>query len=680
MIEELKKNRDPYPLRAGVISAVILMFLLVVIVKLAAIQLFDSEKLRGYADSQGMRSEIILPERGLILVRNKKILANNIIEYTIGARYIDLLEPENAFRSLAKAFDKTPAYYRDQFKKESNFYILETDVRPETAEKLQADKSCHGLKYDKKTSRIYPYKDAAGQVVGFLWDDGSGQAGIEKYYESVLSGKKGTRMIQRDKRGAVISAYESTKTQAAIPGGNVQLTINIDYQIILEEELEKTVKRSKGKAGMGLMMDPNTGEVLAMANYPSFDPNRIRNSTSEIRRNRVIADQFEPGSVFKFIPASAAFENNIFTPTSRIFCENGDWQVKDRIIHDTKPHEWLTVEEIITLSSNIGAGKIAQQVGNRAIYETARKFGFGEATAVGLWGESGGLLKTPDKWSGVGFTQLAMGHGVTASLIQIVNAYAAIANGGTLLKPYVVSTAYNEKGKVIEKAAVYPVRRVISKETAKTLQNILEEVVNSGTGTAAHITGYHVAGKTGTAQKVIDGKYSNSKYYASFVGFFPANSPVLVCGIVVDEPAYGLHHGSTSAAPAVKEVFSRIINTRDFNTIYKALPKPEPEPVTENHSSSGLLLSMLHRSQKTPDFSENNVETVSVAEPVLNKERYDVIMPDVLGMHILNAERTLKEIGLTVNRKSKRGKVLHQYPPPGTYLKENAICRLEVNL
>ncbi|MDZ7797463.1 MAG: hypothetical protein U5N56_10680 [Candidatus Marinimicrobia bacterium] len=190
MIEELKKNRDPYPLRAGVVSAIILIFLLAVIVKLAAIQLFDSEKLRGYADSQGMRSEVILPERGLILDCNQKILANNIIEYTIGARYIDLSEPENAFRSLAKAFDKTPAYYRSQFKKESNFYILETNVRPETAEKLQGDKSCHGLKYDKKMSRIYPYKDAAGQVVGFLWDDGSGQAGIEKYYESVLSGKK----------------------------------------------------------------------------------------------------------------------------------------------------------------------------------------------------------------------------------------------------------------------------------------------------------------------------------------------------------------------------------------------------------------------------------------------------------------------------------------------------------
>ncbi|MDZ7821965.1 MAG: penicillin-binding transpeptidase domain-containing protein [Candidatus Marinimicrobia bacterium] len=278
MIETLDKKRDPYPFRAGVISAVILVFVFIVVAKLAAIQLLDSENLRGYADSQGMRSEDILPERGLILDRNNKVLANNIIEYTIGARYVDLLEPENAFRSLAKAFDKTTAYYRDQFRKETNFYILETGVRPRIAEKLQSDKACHGLKYDKKMSRFYPYKDAAGQILGFLWEDGSGQAGIEKYYESVLRGEKGFKVIQRDKRGSVVSAY-GIKARPAVPGGNVQLTINIDYQIILEEEIAKTVKKHKGKSGMGLIMDPRTGEVLAMANYPSFDPNQVRNSS-----------------------------------------------------------------------------------------------------------------------------------------------------------------------------------------------------------------------------------------------------------------------------------------------------------------------------------------------------------------------------------------------------------------
>ncbi len=679
MINDLKTSRDPYSLRVAIVATLILVFAVIIVVRLAGIQLLDSENLRGYADGQGMRSEDILPERGWILDRNDNILANNIIEYSVGARYIDLLEPENAFKSLAKAFDKTPDYYRNQFKKQNSYYILETQVRPEIVGQLRSDKGCHGLKYDKKMSRIYPYRDGAGQVLGFLWDDGSGQAGIEKYYDSVLRGQKGQQTIQRDKRGNVITC-KSAKTKPAIRGGNVKLTLDIEYQVILEEELENAVKKSKGESGIGVIMDPQTGEILAMANYPTFNPNQIRNSSPEIRRNRVISDQFEPGSIFKFIPVVTAFENNIFSPTSRIFCENGEWRVKDRVIHDTKPHEWLTVEEIITLSSNIGAGKIAYQVGDRAIYDMARKFGFGEPTAIGLWGETGGNLKTPDKWSSVGYSQVAMGHGLTVTLMQMASAYATIANGGTLLKPYIVSETYNSKNKLTNEYNVSSVRRVLSEETAASMQCILEEVVTSGTGKRAYIDGYHIAGKTGTAQKVIDGKYSNSKYHASFLAFFPASNPVLVCGIMIDEPAMGMHHGSIAVAPAVKNVFTRMINTPNFHTIYKALPKPEPEPITDSgKSSSHLLLSMLH-AQKKPVYpiEKDKIPEPEVPSSPMILEDYDIIMPNVVGIHILNAEQKLEAIGLKVERNIDRGKVSHQYPAAGTYLKENASCRLEV--
>lgn len=681
----MRKSRDPYSLRVAVIMMIILTFVVIVMVRLVAIQLFDSEDLRGYADSQGLRTEDILPERGLILDRNDNILANNIIEYSIGARYVDLLEPENCFVSLAKAFDKTPDYYRNQFKKESSFYMLETKVQPEIITQLRSDKTCHGLKYDKKMSRYYPYQDAVGQLLGFLWDDGSGQAGIEQYYDKVLKGKKGYQMIQRDKRGDIIT-LQNSNTMAAVPGGNIKLTIDVEYQIILEEELAKAVKKNKGKSGMAVIMDPKTGEVLAMANYPAFNPNNIRNSTADIRRNRVIADQFEPGSIYKFIPAAAAFENNILSPTSRIFCENGEWKVRDRIIHDTKPHEWLTVEEVIVYSSNIGAGKIAEQVGNQTIYDISRKFGFGEPTAIGLWGESGGLLKTPDKWSSVGYTQLAMGHGVTVTLIQIMSAYSTIANGGTLLKPYIVSHTYNEKNKVKNQYDRSPVRRVISKETSTTLQGIMEEVVSIGTATRAKIDGYHVAGKTGTAQKVIDGKYSNSKYYASFIGYFPAGNPVLVCGVVIDEPAFGLHHGGTSAAPAVKNTFTRIINTPEFHQLYPAISNNTTidKPITESGKKrSNPVLSILHGDQMQNEAgsqADKKIQkNINDSDPV-DPGEYDIIMPNVTGLHVLNAEKKLKMIGLNVERNSSRGKVTQQYPAPGTYLKKEATCRLEVNL
>ncbi|MCD6336741.1 MAG: PASTA domain-containing protein, partial [Candidatus Marinimicrobia bacterium] len=645
--------------------------------------LFDVKGLALYAESQGMRSEDILPERGLIMDRNGHILADNIIEYTIGARYIDLIEPENCFKALAKAFDKTPDYYRVQFKKETTFYTLEKKVRPEVVDMLREGNACVGLKYDKIMSRFYPYQDACGQLLGYLWDNGLGKAGIEQYYNDLLKGVKGHQRIQSDKRGDIIT-LDQNNTRRAIPGGNIQLTINIEYQIILEEELATAVKKNKGKSGMAVIMDPNTGEVLAMANYPAFNPNNIRNSTPEIIRNRVIADQFEPGSIYKFIPAAAAFENNVFTSTSRIFCENGEWKVRDRIIHDTKPHKFLTVEEVIVYSSNIGAGKIAKQVGNQTIYDISRKFGFGEPTAIGLWGESSGLLKTPDKWSSVGYSQLAMGQGVAVTLMQIMSAYSAIANGGTLLKPYVVSHTYDEKNKIINEYDTSPVRRVISKETSQTLRHIMEEVVNKGTAPKAKIEGYHVAGKTGTAQKVIDGKYSNSKYYASFMGFFPSDNPVLLCGVVIDEPAFGLHHGGTAAAPVVKNTFSRIINTPDFNQIYPTVSKNlvEHNIKTENNKTSNPKLSSMHSSDKSKVKAQNNNEADKAEAPVSSEPiaNYDIIMPDLVGRHVLNAEQKLLSFGLKVEKNSDRGKVSYQSPAPGTFLKEGATCRLEVNL
>jgi cell division protein FtsI (penicillin-binding protein 3) len=662
MIEEMNKSRDPYSLRVAIVMMIIIVMVIIVMVRLAAIQLFDSEGLRGYAGSQGMRSEEILPERGLILDRNGKILANNVIEYNIGARYIDLLEPENCYAALAKAFDKTPEYYRSQFKKESSFYMLETNVRPEIVAELRRNKGCHGLNYDKKMSRIYPYQDAAGQLLGFLSADGSAQTGIEKYYDTLLKGEKGFQMIQRDKRGDIIT-LQNTKTKEAVPGGDVKLTIDVEYQIILEEELAKAVERSKGKSGMAVIMDPNSGEVLAMANYPAFNPNKLRSSTDESRRNKVIADQFEPGSVYKFIPLTAALENHILSPESRIFCENGQWRVHDRTIHDTKEHEWLTVEEVLVYSSNIGAGKIAEQVGDQTIYDISRKFGFGEPTAIGLWGESAGLLKTPDKWSSVGFTQLAMGQGVTVTLMQMMAAYSAIANGGTLLKPYLVSETYDEKNKLKDEFGRSPVRKVISEETAAVMRGFMEEVVNKGTAPKAKIEGYHVAGKTGTAQKVEDGKYSNSKYYASFIGFFPSDEPVLVCGVVIDEPAFGLHHGGTASAPAVKNTFTRIINTPDFNKHYPAIKKIEikDEAIAEQKPTqrSKPVLSILQQPQSA-------------------QGDFDIIMPDVTGLHVLNAANKLKKIGLNVEYNSDRGKVKYQIPAAGSYLKKGALCRLEV--
>ncbi|MFA6619072.1 MAG: penicillin-binding transpeptidase domain-containing protein [Candidatus Neomarinimicrobiota bacterium] len=676
-MDKKAKSQEKYSHRAGIVTLIILFVGFVVISRLVAIQLFDSEDLKNYSQNQGFRSEEILPDRGLILDRNGEILADNIIVYNIGARYVDLLKPELCFRYMAETFGRTTAYYRDKLKKQKSFYTLETNVSPEQIAKIRANNVCHGLKYDKIMSRFYPYHDAAGQVLGFIDDAGKGQSGIEEYYDKLLSGEKGQIVIQRDRNGNIITAQNSRKISAKA-GGKVNLTLDIEYQIILEEELEKAVTENKAKSGMGVIMDPRSGEVLAMANYPLFNPNELKKSTVANRRNRVIMDQFEPGSIFKFLPVAAALERNIYTLSSRIFCEEGSWKVGKHIIHDTDEHGWLTVNEILLYSSNIGVGKIGKQLGHQPLYDYARKFGFGEATAIGLSGESSGLLSNPSTWSGVAYSQIPMGQGLAVTLMQMMSAYSSIANGGILLKPYLVSQTFDNKNKVLSSSKITPVRRAISKEVAFDLKRMLESVVDSGTAKGAYIEGYHVAGKTGTAQKVVDGKYSNQKYYASFMGFFPAEDPVLVCGIVVDEPQYGRHYGASVAVPAVKNCFTRIINTPDFNTIYPQVIKHTGTIGYKEKENEFTSLSILSRSNNKKDLVWQPVKEKKAEETKeFNPKEYDVIMPKLIGMHILNAEKKLKDFGLQVDKNSRRGRVISQYPPAGTYLKLGESCKLE---
>ena len=683
MIEYNYKSQQKYSSRILAVTGIILAVALVVIIRLASIQLFDSQGLKNYSQSQGFRTEDILPERGLIYDRNGNILADNIIVYNIGTRYIDLQKPESCFAYMAQVFGRSTAFYRNKFKQEKSFYVLETHISPELVEKIKNSPDCHGLKYDKVMSRYYPYKNAAGQVLGYINDQGEGKSGIEQYYDKILKGTKGKLVVQRDKSGHIITSQNS-KSIPAVNGGQVHTTLDIEYQIILEEELAEAVENNKAKSGMGVIMDPKTGEVLAMANYPLFDANKLKYSTPEIRKNRVIMDQFEPGSIFKFLPIAAALEQNVFTPSSRIFCEDGHWKVGKYTVHDTKEHGWLSLNEIMVYSSNIGAGKIGQKLGNQTLYDYSRKFGFGETTAIGLYGESDGLLDIPEKWSGVAYSQIPMGQGIAVSMMQMVSAYSAVANGGILLKPYLVTKTFKEKNKVNSIAKVTPVRRAINKETATTLRTMMEAVVDSGTGKGAYIKGYHVAGKTGTAQKAENGKYSNQKYVASFMGFFPADDPVLVCGIVIDEPQWGRHHGATSAVPAVKNCFSRIINTPDFNTLYPQVAK-NGKAQGLSHSSQQAnqreftSLSMIYRSKdkKKKDII-GQTETVDETETeTIDPSEYDVLMPNLKGMHVLSAEKKLRDFGLIVQKNAGRGRVVSQEPKAGAYLKLGETCKLE---
>lgn len=661
-------------------------FSLLIIVRLFMIQVMDVESMKDLAEHQAVDTEIIPASRGKILDRNYQVLATNQISYDIGGRIIDLPQPNKTFQLLGKTFHRNPDYYYEKFTNPKTYNRFEKSINLEQAEILMSikrhntmDPALSGIRFDEINRRLYPLDATCGHVIGFTGTDNKGLAGLEKQYDNILSGQNGSKMVKRDLQGKIV-ASSSKGYKSKVDGCDVILTFDMNYQIILEEELQKAVQGCSAEGGMGILMNPNTGEILAMANYPDFDPNNYSSAPAEVRRNRAITDQFEPGSVFKIVPISAALENNLLDKDSKINCENGSWKIYDRTLHDTHEHEWLTVTEILTESSNIGAAKIAQKCGNDKLYSMAKRFGIGDPTNINLVGESSGNLAHAAEWHPISSSQIAIGHNVTTTLVQLACAYSAIANGGTLLKPYIIKSFRNANGKYFAESKPVVVRRVISEKTAGKMRLMLEEVVSKGTGSNAQIQGYRVAGKTGTAQKVIDGKYSDRDYMASFVSFFPANKPVLVCAITIDSPVYGKHFGSSAAAPAVKNVFSRIINTTDFNKLYHWIQEDAPM-MAQTRSTVSQKLSI--HSKFSPVTAQGKSETI---QPVPVKSEVPtqsiqanggmVLVPDLKGRAVKSAKYIIAELDLNCTVIGKGTKIISQLPEPGTSVSPQTLCTL----
>ncbi len=408
-------------------------------------------------------------------------------------------------------------------------------------------------------------------------------------------------------------------------------------------------------------------------------------SNASQRRNRAISDQFEPGSIFKIIPITAALESNKLTPSSMINCEKGKWKIFDRTLHDTHENEWLSLREIVTLSSNIGAAKVAKLEGNESVYKTIKKFGFGDPCNIGLNAETAGYIQPVTEWGEIAYAQIAMGHNITTSLLQMVMAYCAIANGGLLLKPYIVKSAYTPDNKLDYSSDVTVIRRATSKKTAKELRNMLENVVSEGTGQNAYIPGYKIAGKTGTAQKVINGKYSKTKFMSSFIGFFPSNKPILVCGITLDSPVYGRHYGGTASAPAVKNVFTQIINTTDFNDLYDWLQPTNQAETIKNDKSNIEINTPVYASIEKK--SDNNIQKIKnqrnkksiVEQRKTENDNVQVIMPNLIGHSYSQARYILTNLNLQIKTNTIIGKITKQSPKAGLKIFTNSECNLTLN-
>lgn len=618
--------------------------------RLFQIQIINGNEFREKGTRQGLKKEILKPLRGNIYDRNKAALSQNIIRYNIGAHPNQVRDKGMIASLLSSGTGAAPETYIKKLSVRKNFVFLERNLRKDECETL-LDQDFDGIVIEKNSRRYYPQGRTLGQLVGFTNVDDAGLSGLEKRFESFLSGKSGWVIRQRSGRGQS-RPNNRFPFKSPVNGSNIQTTIDLGYQSIMVEELGRRIRETNAIGGTGIIMNPQTGEILAIASLPDFDPNNSSLYPVDNQKLRAITDQFEPGSTFKIVAAAAALDLGNVTPYDEFFCENGSYKYKNISIRDHEEYGLLNVSQIMEYSSNVGIIKIAETLSPSSFYKFIRNFGFGSVTNIDLDGESAGTLRKTSGWSDISLAEMSMGHEVGVTSLQLAMAFAAVANGGYLLKPFVINQIVDAEGKVIHAEKPEVIRRVIPKDIATLITGMLLKVVETGTGTMAGIPGWNIAGKTGTAQKFIDGKYSQKKFISNFVGFFPAENPQLLGIFVLDEPEYGYHWGGIGAATIFSRAISRIINLDDSI-------QPAPSILEQKEEESILV-------NATPAVLDEQVQLLAMqtrlaSDPALSVKKY--IIPEVRGMSLRKAVTIIRQAGLK-SRIRGSGTVQWQSPPP----------------
>jgi cell division protein FtsI (penicillin-binding protein 3) len=610
--------------------------------RLVQIQIFEAAKYRAIARRQYEQRVILPAMRGDIDDRNGNVLASNsrFVSFAADPKIVGEGADEAA-QKFSAVFGRPQSFYLSKLQTAfasstpKRFVWLERRVPIDVVKKIQAFK-LPGIVTVEEPRRLYHYDDVAGTLIGFTDIDNKGISGLELEFDEYLRGKDGSVVMQRDGLGRSRASVDYPRVEPR-DGCNVTLTIDLAYQSIVQEELKKGVELNKAEAGLAVMLNPKTGEVLAMANVPGLNPNDLKSYDVDAARNRIVTDIFEPGSVFKIVTASAAYENHVVTPEKRFYAEHGRYVVpskrgRGRTITDAHEYDWLTFQEAIELSSNIVMAKVSPLVGAEHLYRQARDFGFGIPTGIELPGEVRGRLKKPFEWSGTTLQTMAYGYEVAVTPLQLVSAYAAVANNGMLMKPIIVSRVENSVGDGVFEQRPQTVRRVISPETAALLRQAFEGVVERGTAKDVHLPGIRIAGKTGTSRKVVDGRYGLGSYTASFVGFFPIEEPQVVCLVMLDNPKARGYYGGITSGPVFRAIAERIINTTGRFT-----KKP---PVNEQSPKGGISV------------------------------------PDVRTLQLNIAAKMLEGMGLKGQPVGTGDIVVRQVPGPGKHLEPGDVVQL----
>ncbi|MEW6130885.1 MAG: penicillin-binding protein [Acidobacteriota bacterium] len=673
--------------RSKIVHSFLAFWLIAICARLVWLQVKDYNFLSARADRQQRISVAITPTRGKILDRNDTELActSEVKSLYVNPSLVGDLKPVAA--RLGKILNKETDDIFKRLKSADNaLVVIKRNLNDTEVSQLEA-LNLNGLQFIPERKRFYLNGQTAAHILGFVDVDENGLSGIERFYDKQIRGQDGRLVINRD---ALKRSY-SHNIEESIPGANIKLTIDAMVQHYAEIALAEGIRKSRAKGGTLVMMRPQTGEILAMASYPTFDPNKLASSDAEDRRNRAVETYFEPGSIFKIVPYAGALEEKLIRPDTRIYCGNGQITIAGRVIHDNNYGE-LSAAQALAKSSNVAAIKIGQQLGNERLAHYIDAFGFGKKTNVELPAESRGAIRDVKKWNATSIGSIPMGHEIGVTAVQAVAAFACIANGGVWVQPHLVQSITDASGAIISEPQI-ETRRVISQQTAETLKFMLEGVVLRGTARAAQLEGYSVAGKTGTAQKVgKNGRYSNEKYVASFAGFAPVANPEIVCIVSIDEPL-GEHHGGEVAAPIFARAISHALNVLGIS--------PENDPAAKfvagnyqtydiNQMSAGNVPVVAENttgeeiSEPAPTKSPEMASNAEVVKTEINKTNKDkpasrdtIVVPDMRGRGLREAMAMASTRGLKIQA-SGEGLITSQSPPAGSYVSRAAICRVQL--
>jgi len=543
--------------RLFIIFSFFLAVLLCLIVRLGFIQIFKSSRYLSLQENQSRAVVEMPPARGRVLDSKGNEMALDVRLDSLYSVSREVKDKAAVADKLSKILGTDRKVLLEKLSRDKMFVWLARKISASQTDAIKRLK-INGLAFVKESQRVYPKQETACHLVGFTDIDNNGLEGIELVYNSFLKGVPGWRMVQKDaKQRELIS--KQLELVPPVDGYNIHLTIDEVVQSIAERALAATCKKRNALGGSIVVLDPKSGDVLAMAMYPLYDLNNARNSKPEHRRNRAVTDLFEPGSVFKVFTLSGIVQEKVMSLEDKLNCEGGTWAVAGKVLHDVHAYGMLSLREIMEKSSNIGTVKAAMKLGAVKVHKYIRDFGFGSRTGIGLAGEISGIVPNPKNWSRSSIINIPIGQGVAVTPIQLASAFAAIANNGVLMKPRILTHIADSDGKIIQSFDPEPVRQVISKETAMQVRTVMEGVVSRGTGKKAAVPGFRAAGKTGTAQKLLpNGQYSHDHFWASFVGFVPYDEPKIVVAVSIDEP-HPVYYGGEVAAPAFSTVASEIL-------------------------------------------------------------------------------------------------------------------------